>query len=135
MTNTSSYEMNNMQQLLLMAAYVLGLGPEIEMRANCAGVVAQALKWAGLWSNAIRTEWTDGESPAEDRSWEAWYDELIVMIRHEPASDALFQGGGNFGSKSLPAAYPLYTSCRLTAAGWQIAEQLIEQHPEYKKSI
>jgi hypothetical protein len=123
-------EINEMKRLLLMAAAVHQLGPGTRLNtANCAKVVWQALSWAGLVNDEVRTAWNELEyHPAILEC----YRTLIGMIRHAPAAEALFEGNGNFGSVECPRAFPLFTACRLTPLGESIAEQLLSQRPEYR---
>jgi hypothetical protein len=132
MTETILETLDETQRLILMAALIEGLGPEIEIRANCGRVLQRALSWAGMWSPSIRNLWLGDDVQAPD-DWEEWYNSLIHMIHHQPAEEALFEGGGNFGSPVDPAAYPLYTGCRLTPLGKRVAEGLLERYPQYRK--
>lgn len=117
------------QRLLLMAAAAHGLRPGIDLRANCAKVVGQALVWSGGVDDSVLAAWREmNEHPLIDR----FYDVLIAMIRHDPPSEALFEGIGNFGAPGRPAAAPHFTACRLTAIGERIADGLLARHAEYR---
>ena len=126
--------LTRMEELLLMAAAVHGLGPDTNLHhANAAKVVGQALEWSGLMDEIVRHQWNDFEShPAID----AYYGSLIRMIRQILPNEvlpplrpgeALFEGGGNFGTPDDPPAYAHFTSCRLTVFGDSIARGLLEQ--------
>ncbi len=130
--------LTEMEELLIMAAAVHGLGPNTRLTANAAKVVGQALEWAGRMEGEVRKAWLSIEGhPAIDEC----YAVLIRMIRqllrngvHRPPErpgDALFEGAGNFGSALHPPALPHFTSCRLTERGVSIARDLLRRHPEY----
>jgi hypothetical protein len=120
------------QKLLLMAAAVNKLGPDIELRyANSAVIVSQAIIWANLWSKEIDLAWNRFEYHPVIRSV---YGALIQMIQDQPASDVFFKGAGNFGTSENPASFPHFTSCSLTQLGMEVAEQLLKNRPELVKS-
>ncbi len=128
MTNVDS--LNEWQRLLLMAASAHGLGPTTNLDyANTAKVVQQSLVWADVMHGDVQEAWGQCEYCP---TIEECYGTLIAMIRNEPPSEALFQGQGNLGSPTEPPTFPHYTSCRLTARGARLAEQLLERHPEYR---
>ena len=55
-----SYDLADMEQQLLVAAAVLGLGPSAEIsRANTVRVVNQVLRWRGLTDEQIRAGWRE----------------------------------------------------------------------------
>jgi hypothetical protein len=112
-----------------MAAAVQELVPDVALTANCDKVVGQALTWAGLVNDEIRAAWLDDF--AYHPVIKEWYGVLIGMIRHEPATEALFEGAGNLGSAAEPIAMPQFTGCRLTPLGLSVAEQLLKQNPQY----
>lgn len=124
------HDLSEMQQLLLMAALTRGLHPKRKLTANCAGVVGTALRWAGLVTPEVKEAWND------DFNYHPvirdCYGILIGMIQHKPASEALFEGAGNFGTPSHPITKPHFTACRLTELGVRVAKELLEQHPEYR---
>jgi hypothetical protein len=128
------------EQLLLMAAAVHGLGPDASLVcANTARVVDQVLSWRGLTADQIIRGWNELVLPtAHDYVYEA----LIRMTRHahsgrapERAGEPLFEGKGNWGTPGdpdRPACLPQFNSCRLTAHGQQIAQELLSQNPKYR---
>jgi hypothetical protein len=133
--------LTEIEQLLLVAAAVHGLGPQTNLNiANADKVVGQALEWAGLMGEESREAWEQIEyRPAIVQVYGA-----LIRMTHQilqvgpgrpPArpGEALFEGGGNFGTADAPQAFPHFTSCRLSVRGEQLARQLLEQHPEYGK--
>ena len=142
-TDTDSF--SHIEQLLLMAAAVQGLGPNASLeRVNAGKVVLQALQWAGLLDNEVRLAWRAVEvHPAVYRV----YDALIRMTLQQCVSGTgrlperpgavLFEGGGNWGvpgDPESPACDPFFNSCRLTEEGERVAQKLLVQHPEYRKT-
>jgi hypothetical protein len=136
----NSETLTEMERLLLMAAATKGLGPDTPWnRAHSSNVVGRALHWAGLVDDQVRTAWMSDEScPAIEEC----YGTLIRMIRQglkvgfkppERPGEPLFEGAGNFGTSDLPPAMPQFTACRLTAYGVQVAQELLEKYPEYRK--
>jgi len=135
-------QLTEMEELLVMAAGVHGLGPSTELRANAAKVVGQALQWAGVMKGVVREAW---ENMEDDPAIEECYGVLIRMLRQllqhgmqkppERPGEVLFEGAGNFGSSEGPPAQPYFTFCRLTAYGESVAEVLLQRHPEYRKSL
>jgi hypothetical protein len=116
-----------------MAAAVHRLGPETDLTyANTARVMRQALHWAGLLHGEIETcfESYDDIPPVTQ-----FYDALTSMIHQERATEALFEGGGNWGGPGLRPAAAHFTSCRLTERGWSLAKQLLDLHPHYRQDI
>lgn len=137
--------LTEVEQQLLMAAGVHGLGPTTDLGlANTARVVNQVLRWRGLTPEQISAGWGDDDCDPEH---DAVYAALVRMTHQEcrdgsfrPAErpgPALFEGGGNWGvpgDPDCPPCWPHFNSCRLTAEGERIARLLLEQHPEYRKS-
>ena len=135
-------ELTEIEQQLLMAAAVHGLGPATDLvSANTARVVNQVLRWRGLTAEQIKAGWRDRDCDPEHA---AVYAALVRMIRRRDGSfrpaerpgPALFEGSGNWGVPGDPsrrACWPQYNSCRLTAEGERLARLLLEQHPEYLK--
>src|SRR5947209_3144347 len=105
-TNVSDLPpLTEMEQLLLMAAAAHGFGPDYDIRgANTAKVVLQAIRWAGLDSDAF---WECWERLEWHSSADAAYKPLIRMTcikcrdgstrAAERRGEALFEGGGNWG--------------------------------------
>ena len=138
-------DLTEVEQHLLMAAAVLGLGPDTDLgRANTARVVNQVLRWRGLTADQINAGWRDEDcDPEHDAAYAA-----LVRMTHQKRHDgsfrsakrpgpALFEGGGNWGvpdDPDRPACWPQYNSCRLTAEGERLAGLLLEQHAEYRRS-
>jgi hypothetical protein len=134
--------LTQMEELLVMAAAVRGLGPNTRLTANANKVVGQALQWAGQMDEEVQEAVQNLEDhPAIKRC----YAVLIRMIRQmlqnglqkppERPGDALFEGAGNFGSPGAPPAFPHFTSCRLTEYGESVARDLLRHHPEYRVSF
>ncbi len=142
---TDPESLTEIEKLLLMAATVHGLGPKTDLSgANTAEVVRQALRWAGLWDKVDRAWIRGGE---EYSVIDPVYGPLVRMVQAsfpvdpgkpaENAGEVLFEGAGNWGDpqdSNDPPADPTFNSCRLTVCGMQLARQLLEQHPEYRKT-
>src|SRR5262245_20927723 len=109
------------ERFLLMSAVRHGAPPGGEIRANCARVLLQALRWAGLWNEQLDH---DLRSDTSNAVVDDWYRTLIAMTRSR--DESLIEGQGNLGR---PAS-PNYTGCRLTAKGRAFAERLFKMHPE-----
>jgi hypothetical protein len=146
-------ETPNLEQLLMIAAAVHEMTPGGTLgMANSYRVVNQVLRWRGLSQDQIRRGWAKLEdeairgqrhvepcSPNEDvysvlvkmvQEWQAYVPEL----KQEP----LFQGMGNWGVRgnpAKPACLPYYNSCRLTARGEHVAQELLSRYPEYSKNV
>jgi hypothetical protein len=123
------------QRLLLMAAFLHGAKAQAEIRANCGRVLRQALAWAGHWKeNQDNREFDDYLNPVI----KDWYGDLISMIRDNSESGLLIEGSGNFGSPDDPPfgnpdekpAAPMFTGCRLTHKGREIAQRLLQAYPQ-----
>jgi hypothetical protein len=138
-------DLTEVEQQLLMAAAVHGLGPATDLgRANTARVVNQALRWRGLTAEQVNAGWRDKDCDPEH---EAVYAALVRMTHHacrdgsfrpgKRPGPALFEGRGNWGvpgDPEHPACWPHFNSCRLTVEGQRLAQSLLAQHPEYRKS-
>ena len=118
------------ERLLIMAAHMHGRAPdepEERIRANCGKVIAQALVWAGLWTEQLRPHFQD----RMDLTIAEWYSTLIAMTQ-VPVEELLLEGWGNLGSPvGDPPAAPTFTACRLTNKGWDLAKQLLAENPDY----
>ena len=137
-------DLSEIEQQLLIAAAVHGLGPAADLSRACtARVVDQVLRWRGLTVERMQVGWPDGE---RDPEHEMVYAALVRMTHQkcpdgsfrpaERAGPVLFEGGGNWGvpgDPTCPPCQPEFNSCRLTAEGEQQARLLLEQHPEYCK--
>lgn len=137
-------DLTEVEQQLLMAAAVHGLGPATDLgRANTARIVNQVLRWRGLTDDQINAGWRDEDCDPEQG---AVYATLIRMTHQahregpgrapERPGAALFKGGGNWGvpgDPDRPACWPYFNSCQLTTEGERLARLLLEQHPEYRK--
>jgi hypothetical protein len=128
-----------------MAAAVHGLGPNTDLtRANTAKVVGQALRWAGLVDDELREAWDAMEDhPAIDQVYGALIRMTLQTQRVGPGrpperpGEVLFEGSGNWGQPGdpeCPPAFPHFNSCRLTARGEQLARELLERYPQYRKT-
>ena len=120
------------ERLILMAAQMHGRSPDEaaeRMTANCGKVLAQALVWAGLWTNQMRRDMPGGNE-YEDSTVQDWYDTLIAMT--QVASDeALLEGRGNLGSPDGDrAAAPTFTACRVTIRGRALAQEFFMEYPQ-----
>jgi hypothetical protein len=128
------------EQLLLMAAAVQGMGPESDLTyANTARAVNQALQWRGLSAEEIRHGWHEPESHP---ILVEVYDVLVRMTHQmeqvgpgrapERPGTPLFEGAGNWGvpgDPDCPACWPQFNSCRLTAHGERIAQEMLSMSP------
>jgi hypothetical protein len=126
-----------------MAAAVLGLGPSAELRvANTHKVIKQVLQWTDKLNDEVWAELNGGGELPEIVDV---YDALVRMTQQrttlgpsrppERASEVLFEGAGNWGvpaEPNCPPAHPRFNSCCLTAFGEQLAQQLLERHPQYR---
>jgi hypothetical protein len=139
-----SEKLKEIERQLLLAAAVHGLGPATDLsRANTARVVNQVLRWRGRCAEELRYVWREQNGdPLHDEVYGA----LIRMTRQiacgaegrtpERPGTPLFEGGGNWGvpeDPSCPACEPEFNSCRLTKEGQQLAQVLLQRHPEYCK--
>ena len=128
------FDLDQSRQLLLMAAAVHNLGPELGSRdrfgANAFKVVRQALHWAGLYEGEVRAAFERYEESPEVT---AFYDALVSMMPQGNAVEPLFEGEGNLCGK--PRASPFFTHCRLTDRGWVAANQLLQLHPTYRQNL
>jgi len=129
-------DLTEVEQQLLMAAAVLGLGPATDLgRATTIRVVNQVLMWRGLTAEQITAGWRDDDCDPED---DAVYAALVYMTRRafpdgtfwpcERPGPALFEGGGNWripGDSDRPASWPNFNSCRLTAEGRAIGPMVV----------
>jgi hypothetical protein len=133
------------ERLLLMSAAVHELGATTDLGyANTARVVNQVLFWRGLSTEEVRSGWRTYDC---DPVHGEVYNTLVRMTRQMQRSGIwraaerpgipLFDGGGNWGvpgDPSRPACWPHFNSCRLTAEGERVAQELLERHPEYRQS-
>ena len=134
-------ELTETEQLLVMAAAIHNLGPGTDLStANAGLVVGQALQWAGLMEGEVGKAWKNPGMEYHPAIVHV-YGALIRMIHRADAEipperpgATLFEGGGNFGTPERPAAFPHFTSCRLTVDGEMIAQQLLKKHPGYLRS-
>lgn len=135
-------DLSEIERLLLMAAAVQGLGPATDLgRANTARVVRQVLRWRGMSDEQIQASlWQEPPNALTDKV----YDALVRMTQEwhevgpgrapERPGPPLFEGGGNWGvpgDPEQPPCMPFFNSCRLTALGERIAQQLLARNPEY----
>jgi hypothetical protein len=127
-------DLDQTRQLLLMAAALHDLGPELGERdlmyANAHKVIGQALHWAGLYDERVRMTFQSYEECPEIT---AFYDALISMMPQCQAADPLFEGGGNL--LGVPRASPFFSHCRLTERGLAIANELLNAHPDYRNDL
>ena len=145
------------ERLLLMAAAVQGLGANADLsRANTARVVNQVLRWRGLSAEEISRGWLELEERSVRKKrrkggysepvHEEVYNVLVRMTRQmgrvgrapERPGEPLFEGSGNWGvpgDPKRPASWPHYNSCRLTAHGERIGQELLGRHPEYRGDV
>jgi hypothetical protein len=137
---TAADTVTEIERQLLMAAAVHGLGPDADIRyANTARVVNQVLRWRGLTPEEINAGWRDDDcDPEHDAVYTALIRITHQLHMHGPGraperpGPALFEGGGNWGDVDLPASWPHFNSCRLTAEGERLALELLERHPAYR---
>jgi hypothetical protein len=136
-SNEANAELLGPEKLLLMAAAELGFGPQHGLSvANSAKVLRLAARWSGVEDSELRFMEGPHWHPLVNELFEA----LVRMVhqvqcegpgrRPERPGAALFEGGGNWGEPgdpSQPPAWPLYTSCRLTELGEQIAQELLSR--------
>jgi hypothetical protein len=134
------------EQQLLMAAAAEGLGPDTDLtRANTARVINQVLRWRGRSPEEACHAWREQHN---DPMHEEVYAVLIRMLHQihsvdpgqtpKRVGEVLFEGSGNWGvpgEPSWPPCEPEFNSCRLTHAGERLARELLERHPEYRKSV
>jgi hypothetical protein len=129
------------------------MGPDTFLEtANTYRVVDQVLRWRGLNKDQIRRGWQKVEGDAirggkQVGSYsinEEVYGILVTMVQQGQVCEAevndepLFEGMGNWGVRgdpTKPACLPHYNSCRLTAHGERIAQDLLSQHPEFRKKV
>jgi hypothetical protein len=127
-------DLDKTHQLLLMAAAVHNLGPELGSRdrlhANAHMVIGQALHWAGFYDERVRFAF---QSYQECPEIAAFYDALISMMPQGQAAEPLFEGNGNILGD--PRASPFFNHCRLTESGLAVANELLNAHPEYRNDL
>lgn len=119
--NHSLDETDRIRNRLLVAAFQEEARPG-RVNRKCAAVIRRTLINAGNWDNQAATDMYEGDGLGEVG---ILYRTLISMIGDEESDGTMFVGQGNF---LLPAA-PLYTECRLTAAGETVAKRLTEAVP------
>lgn len=79
---------------------------------------------------------------------EMWHDDVLVaynplvLLIHNMCeagpTEALFEGGGNWGvpgDPNRPPCDPHFNSCRLTERGHQVAMELLEKFPQYRDDV
>ncbi len=118
------------QKLVVMAAAVHGLGPETALKyANARRVVRLSLIWKGFSGHALEAAWNpyDGSAVLNEI-----YRAMISLMPHE-SDEPLLEGAGNVAGN--PPAFPDFTSCRLTALGMELAEQLLSERPDLRDSV
>lgn len=128
--------LTELEQLLVMSAAKCGFGPEHDLSiANSAKVVRQAGRWMGLTDPELRSMAGPDWHPVVAELFAA----LVRMVRPvfsdperlpERPGEALLEGGANWGEAGnprKPPSWPLYTSCRLTERGQQIARELMRR--------
>jgi hypothetical protein len=141
MTNENS--LNELEQLLLMAAAVHELTPKSHF-AITAKVVRQVLRWTGSFSEEVIEAWNSDD---DHSTIDLVYGTLVRMTQPinsngpirppEREGEVLFEGQGNWGNPrnpDNPPAYPHFNACRLTIHGWNLANNLLMEHPEYRKT-
>ena len=137
--------LTEVERLLLMAAAVQVSRPAGNVyKANTWRVVRQAGRWLGMSIEEANAAVHVPEShPIMLKVFEA----LVRMTStahdgergHAPErpGEPLFEGAGNWGQPGdpeKPPADPPYTACWLTPHGERLAQQLLERHPEYRKT-
>jgi hypothetical protein len=133
--DSSALQLTDVERLLLMAAAVQQHGPELDIdHASTAAIVLQVLKWSRPDYDDIRRRWKQGEWPSEiDEVYEPLARMTHMQLRAggfrpaERPGPALFEGSGNWGvpgDPEHPPADPRFNSCRLTALGLQVANEL-----------
>jgi hypothetical protein len=121
-------DLSGVQKFLLMGAFYEGARPGSRFH-KCQRVIVEALTMAGKRDYFIDYRRRHEVTP----DVEAYYKVLVEMIRHAPENDRLFDGQGNFGTDTDWPADPPFTECRLTAAGEELAGQLLEQCDEFAR--
>jgi hypothetical protein len=143
---SGAIDLTEVERQLLMAAAAQGLWPTKTLQfANTAKVVNQVLRWRGLSDEQIDSGWRDEACNPEH---DAVYKVLVRMVfqqgrdgwfqRAERPGPALFEGSGNWGvpgDPNRPPSWPHFNACRLTEEGKRLVWLLLEQHPEYRKSV
>lgn len=114
------------RDLIVASALFHAPPPGDRVYANCFRVLRHALHAAGLWESRLNGAFHgDDEGNPDYAVVTQWYSTLINLTRHEPVSERLLQGQGNF---TVPAgAY--FTACWLTPAGYTSGERLLTAHP------
>ena len=85
-------DLTEVEQQLLMAAGVHGLGPATDLgRANTARVVNQVLRWRGLTAEQIDAGWQDEDCDPEH---DAVYAALVRMTHQDAGTAASDQASG-----------------------------------------
>jgi hypothetical protein len=92
----------------------------------------QALYWAGLLHGEIQTCF---ESYDECPPVTEFYDALVSMMPQSEPAEVLFECQGYWGGPGGRRAAAHFTSCKLTERGWALANQLLEQHPGYRRDV
>jgi hypothetical protein len=138
---TNEHSLNEVEKLLLMAAAVHELKPDSPF-AITAKVVRQVLHWTGSFNEEVIEAWnSDEEHPTIDLVYETLVrmTQPINTIRlPEKGGEVLFEGKGNWGdprNPDRPPAYLHFNACRLTIYGWNLANKLLMEYPEYRKTV
>lgn len=150
MATSNGSSLGYREQYILASAYFHGDQPEGYLIANCARVLRQAMYAAGKWDHEFNAALHGVDNFPE---YAQWYGSFLDLIFHEPESERLLQGGGNYGTPAgreamrrllpmpqdadaagLPAG-AVYTACWLTPAGKRIADHLLALHPDWKEPL
>jgi hypothetical protein len=141
---SSSQNLSEIERQLLMAAAVQGLGPATDLeRANTAKVVNQVLRWRGFSAEEVNAGWWDEDFAPEHGAVYEVLIGLVYQVNNESSRHALrrgaalFEGRGNWGVPGVPnypACSPQFNSCRLTAEGERLANELLKEQPEGRMS-
>lgn len=131
-------QLTEIESLLLMAAEVQGIGPNTPLQfGNTAKVLLQVLDWCNVWDDEVSHCWNNDE---EHPSIERLYDPLVRMIPSGPMrgpivlrrpGEQLFEGRGNWETPCRPR----FNSCRLTAYGQTVAQELLSRNPQYRDKV
>jgi hypothetical protein len=106
-----------------MGAFYWGARPGSRFHKS-QNVIVEALKLAKKWDYLRGLEKPNEFTPEV----EDYYKVLVKMVRLEPERERLFDGTGNFGTDTAPAAWPPFTECRLTPIGAKLARDLLKRY-------